>query len=89
MISINFKDLQNIKNALSENLKNFSGEISQKQKIDETYLKIYKLLQEITLFCKNSKIELKEIENLNLSIDYELSEITALHAENQNLTFNF
>lgn len=89
MTELTYKDLEIIKDSLSEALKTFEGNVLKQRPVDSAYLKIYKAWQEIKLYCEASGIKTDEISQLPVKLDYDLEDINTYKAQKENLTFDF
>ena len=87
-MTITYEDLENIKDCLTERLRNFKGTVGEKQTFDSTYEKIYSLLKELKFNFDDSKIPEAERKAFPLDISYSMDKILENELEQQNLNLD-
>lgn len=89
MPPLNYEDLENLKNTLCTVLKSFTGDIASKKKIDDVYLKIIDIQNEIKSTCKKNNLDITDLNRLELTMNYNLEQLSFLQLEKDNLTLDF
>lgn len=84
-----FNDLLVIKKCLSEKLLNFEGSVAEKQKIDSAYLAAVEILNEARLECSSGRLDFSDIQDVEITIDYNLDSVIEEKMNNDNLTLDF
>ena len=84
-----FKDLRVIKKCLSEKRLAYEGPAAEKQKIDSAYLAAVEILNEARLECSSCRLDFSDIQDVEITIDYNLDSVIEEKMNNDNLTLDF
>lgn len=84
-----FKDLAVIKKCLYEKLSSFEGSVGQKQEIDNAYLSIVDFLSKAKVQISSADLNFNEIENLDVSLSFNLEAAIIEKMNKDNLTLDF
>lgn len=84
-----FNDLLVIKKCLSEKLLAYEGPVAEKQKIDSAYLAAVEILNEARLECSSCRLDFSDIQDVEITIDYNLDSVIEEKMNNDNLTLDF
>lgn len=89
MPPLTYEDLENLKNTLCSVLKAFTGDVASKKKIDDVYLKIIDIQNEIKAMCYKNGLDTTDLGKLELSVNYNLDQLSIIQLEKDNLLLDF
>lgn len=86
---LTYEDLENLKNTLCAVLKTFTGDVASKKKIDDIYLKIIEIQNEIKATCQKNDLDVSDLGKLELNLKYNLDQLSIIQLDKDNLLLDF